>query len=74
MVTASKPKKKKPHPNQLYPWDRWFARRKTVLQRSDYRCEPHSMGVQIRAAAMKRKLRVRVLIEGGMITIIRREI
>jgi hypothetical protein len=63
-------KKKKPA-NAKYPWDHWFrARRKFLLIRGqDYDCQPHSMGVMIRAAAYARKVRTSVSIYDEKITV-----
>ena len=64
--------KLKPIPSQpRYPWDKWFARRRTVLRfGEDFRCQFHSMGIQIRAAAIKRGLHVSVFTDPGQITIL----
>ena len=62
-------KKKKPA-NAKYPWDRWFKQKKVVLERQrDYTCQPHSMGVMIRAAARERKVCVSVKIHDGRISV-----
>jgi len=58
-----------------YPWDRWFKRRRFRLQYGrDYRCLPHSMGVQVRSAAYKRGVHVKVEINAlGTITVTRKD-
>ena len=51
-----------------YPWDRWFRRKAFTLRRGQgYRCQPHSMSVQVRSAAQKRGLRVSVLIRESIL-------
>lgn len=57
-----------------YPWDRWFRHRGQLrLKRGkDYRCQPHSMSVLIRAKAQSRGLKVRVLINDDVVTIVRK--
>lgn len=46
---------------KLYPWDRWFKRGRFTLRRyHDYFCSPYSMGQQIRNAASRRGIKVKV--------------
>ena len=53
-----------------YPWDRWLGKKRIVLRRGrDYRCQPHSMGVQVRNAAAARGVHVSVKILEGEITV-----
>ena len=60
-------KKKRKLPR--YPWDKWLKEDKLVLHRgTHYRCQPHSMAVQVRDAATKRGLDVSVEIDEGTIT------
>ena len=55
-----------------YPWDKWFGWKRCKLVRGkDYHCQPHSMSVQIRNAAIQRGLRVKVEIDEGTITVIK---
>lgn len=44
-----------------YPWNEWFSEDHFTLRKGDdFDCEVHSMGVQIRNAAYKRKFKVSV--------------
>lgn len=53
-----------------HPWDKWFRKSRFVLHRgTDYSCQPHSMGVQVRSAAQKRELVVCVSIDEGTIAV-----
>lgn len=52
-----------------HPWAEWFGRKKVVLVRGKhFLCQPHSMAVQIRAAARRQRLHVKVEIEESVIT------
>lgn len=59
-----------------YPWDRWvrlLRRKKLTLRRGrDYHCQPHSMSVMVRNAAVARGIRVQVLINEDVLTVIKR--
>lgn len=49
-----------------YPWDRWFARRRTTLVRGrDYDVLDHVMAAMVRQAARYAKYSVRVSIQIG---------
>lgn len=54
-----------------YPWEVWFSRGNfKLLPKRDYHCMPHSMGVQIRGEAKRRRKRVSIEIgTDGIITV-----
>ena len=56
-----------------YPWELWFhaaRRRPMVLIRGvHYLCQPHSMNVQVRTAALRRGLKATVHIDEGRLTV-----
>lgn len=53
-----------------YPWDTWFGRRTVTITRGkDFTCMPHSMMIQVRANAIKRKLDVSVNMHDDSLTI-----
>ena len=58
-----------------YDWNRWFKRKSFTLRKGKhYQCMPHSMAVQVRNAAARRGLVVRVFIdEEGTLTVIRKD-
>jgi hypothetical protein len=51
-------------PARKYPWEKWFNRRRRykLVRGQDFTCQPHSMSVQIRAAAHLYGVRVSVSI------------
>jgi hypothetical protein len=53
------------HVGQLrYPWDTWLSKKRIRLKRGrHYQCMTHSMGVQVRNAAIRRGIHVSVFIE-----------
>ncbi len=65
----TKKKGKKFEPG-IHPWDRWFKRKSFRLLRGrDYKCQPHSMMVQIRTQALRRGLKVMVGVDEKLITV-----
>ena len=54
----------------IYDWDEWFTKgRFTVRQGADYRCSQSAMSQQIRSAAVKRGLYVRLIDDDERITV-----
>jgi len=44
-----------------YPWDKWFSRNRFTLEKGKhFDCHLHSMIVQVRRAAVKRRIKVKV--------------
>ena len=59
---------------KTYPWVKWLARKKLTLVRGkDYQCQPHSMGQQFRNEALKAQLVFSIHIDGGTLTIVRKD-
>ena len=56
-----------------YPWDLWFEEAAIgpirLVKDKDFPCQVHSMGVQIRTAAISRGLTVRVLTHNDTISL-----
>jgi hypothetical protein len=53
-----------------YPWDRWLQKKQVTLHKGrDFRCMPHSMGVQVRTAAARRGKHVSVFIQGTTLVV-----
>jgi hypothetical protein len=61
-------KRRKKH--SRYPWDRWFSKSKLRLVRGKhFYCQPHSMGVQLRVAAMHRGVAVSIRIQEDVLLV-----
>jgi len=59
-----------------YPWDQWFAttrKQRRLVRGKHFHCQPHSMSIQVRAAAALRGLRVSVYIEEQTLIVTLRE-
>lgn len=53
-----------------YPWDRWLSKRRTTLRRGrDFQCQLHSMGVQMRNAALLRGIPVSVHLKDDVLVV-----
>ena len=53
-----------------HPFDKWFKQKRTKLVRGKhFNCMPHSMGIQIRNAAKKRKVKVSIHIQGDILIV-----
>ena len=56
---------KRGHPG-IYPWAKWFARRKFVLVNgTDFKCQPHGMVQMIRNRAGINKVKVSLSVHGN---------
>jgi len=71
-------KKKKKHEHMAeyplrYPWDEWFKKAAVapihLTKGTDFPCQVHSMGIQVRTAAAARGLAVKVLTNDDTITV-----
>ena len=53
-----------------YPWDRWLSKSRLRLVRGKhFDCMPHSMGVQIRAAAAQHGAHVSIRIQEDVLLV-----
>lgn len=53
-----------------HPFDDWFKNEKFTLYRgADYFCQPHTMSIQLRIAARKRRKRISVFIYGPKLVV-----
>ena len=60
-------------PLTRHPWKAWFKRKKFTLTRGvDFNCQVHSMGVQIRQAAVRFDISVAVFIDEDTITVVKK--
>ena len=58
------------HEKTKYPWTRWLRKQSCVLQRGKhYGCQPHSIAMQIRAAANRLGIKINVQINDDKITV-----